>query len=118
MTRTRCRQNISAARTKCGGTMSFSEAMLPEFDQEMANTRKTLERVPEGKLAWKPHEKSMTMSRLATHVAEIPSWAIFTIEKDSLDIAPPGAPPYQPQLANSRKELLEIFEKNILAARK
>ena len=98
--------------------MGLSEAMLPEFDQEMANTRKTLERVPEGKLAWKPHEKSMTMSRLATHVAEIPSWAIFTIEKDSLDIAPPGAPPYQPQLANSRKELLEIFEKNILAARK
>lgn len=96
--------------------MELGEAMLPEFDQEMINTRKTLERVPEDKLAWKPHEKSMTMSRLATHIAEIPSWAIFTIEKDSLDIAPPGAPPYQPQRAKWRNEVLEIFEKNIRAA--
>ena len=96
--------------------MGLSEAMLPEFDQEMASTRKTLERVPESKLAWRPHEKSMTMGRLATHVAEIPNWAILTIEKDFLDIAPPGAPPYQPQQVKSQKEVLEMFEKNVLAA--
>jgi len=97
--------------------MGLSEAMLPEFDQEMASTRKTLERVPDNKLAWRPHEKSMTMGRLATHVAEIPNWAILTIEKDVLDIAPPGAPPYQPQQVKSQKEVLEMFEKNVLAAR-
>ncbi len=53
--------------------MALSEALLPEFDQEMANTRKTLERVPDDKLGWKPHEKSGTMGWLAGHLANIPS---------------------------------------------
>ncbi|MGH7433334.1 MAG: DinB family protein [Candidatus Methylomirabilales bacterium] len=97
--------------------MGMSEALLPEFDHEMANTRKTLERVPEGKLGWKPHEKSMTMGRLAVHLAEIPGWASLTIEQDSFDFAPPGAPPYQPPQANSRKEILAIFDDNVAAAR-
>lgn len=97
--------------------MGMSEALLPEFDHEMANTRKTLERVPEGKLGWKPHEKSMTMVRLALHLAEIPGWVTPTIEQDSLDFAPPGAPPYQPPQANSRKEILEMFDHNVAAAR-
>src|ERR1022692_1192793 len=51
--------------------MPMSQALLPEFDHEMANTRKALERVPEEKFGWKPHEKSMTLGRLATHVAEL-----------------------------------------------
>ncbi len=51
--------------------MALSEALLPEFDQEMANTRQTLERVPEDKLGWKPHEKSGTMGWLAPHLANI-----------------------------------------------
>lgn len=97
--------------------MTLSEMLLPEFDQEMVNTRKTLERVPDDKFGWKPHEKSMTMGRLAIHVAELPTWAIFTIEQDSLDIAPVGAPPYQPPKVNSRRELLDLFDKNIAAAR-
>ncbi|MCI0407744.1 MAG: DinB family protein [Acidobacteria bacterium] len=97
--------------------MGLSEALLPEFDQEMANTRRTLERVPEGKLGWKPHEKSMTMGRLAVHLAEIPGWTIPTIEEDSLDMAPPGGAPYQSPQANSRKEILTIFDKNVAAAR-
>jgi uncharacterized damage-inducible protein DinB len=98
-------------------TMRLSEALLPEFDQEMANTRKTLERVPDNRFGWKPHEKSMTMGRLATHLAETPGWASTTIEKDSLDLAPPGAPPFQPITANSRHEVLAIFDKNIGTAR-
>ncbi|HEV8132120.1 MAG TPA: DinB family protein [Acidobacteriota bacterium] len=97
--------------------MRISGTLLPEYDQEMANTRKTLERVPEDKFGWKPHEKSMTLGRLAQHLSEIPSWANFTIDKDSLDIAPPGAPPYQPPRANSRRELLQLFDKNVTAAR-
>jgi len=97
--------------------MSISKALLPEFDQEMANTRKTLERVPDDKPDWKPHQKSMTMARLAGHVAEMPGWAVFTIEKDSLDIAPVGAPPQQGATAKSRRENLEMFDKNVAAAR-
>ena len=49
--------------------MSLSQSLLPEFDQEMANTRKTLERVPDEKFSWKPHEKSGSMSSLAGHLA-------------------------------------------------
>lgn len=97
--------------------MPISQALLPEFDQEMANTRKSLERVPDGKFAWKPHEKSMTMGRLASHCAEIPGWAIPTIRQDELDLAPPGAPPFQPTVANTTAELLAIFDKNVAGAR-
>jgi uncharacterized damage-inducible protein DinB len=97
--------------------MSISESLLPEFDQEMANTRKTLERIPDDKLAWKPHEKSYTMGALATHIATIPGWAQPTIEQDDLDLAPPGAPPYQVLPINSRQEALEKFDTNVAAAR-
>jgi uncharacterized damage-inducible protein DinB len=97
--------------------MTLSEGLLPEFDQEMASTRKTLERVPDGRFGWKPHEKSMTLGRLASHVAESPGWAATTIETDSLDLASPGAPPFKPITADTRQEVLAIFEKNIAAAR-
>jgi uncharacterized damage-inducible protein DinB len=98
--------------------MPLSEALLPEFDHEMANTRKTLERVPDDKFSWKPHEKSGTMGWLATHVANIPSWVTFTLSQDSLDLAPPGGGSVGPApAANSQKELLEAFDKNVTAAR-
>jgi uncharacterized damage-inducible protein DinB len=103
--------------TALEGNMQLSEALLPEFDYEMANTRKTLERVPEAKLTWKPHEKSMTMGELAVHLATIPSWTVPTIREDVLDVAPIGEPPYQPPMAHSRAEILEMFDKNIQAAR-
>jgi uncharacterized damage-inducible protein DinB len=93
--------------------MGLGQALLPEFDQEMANTRKTLERVPEDKLGWKPHEKSGTMGWLANHLATIPRLAVFAIEQDSVDVAkmPRPAP------VNSRRELLETFDKHAAAAR-
>ncbi|OLD26800.1 MAG: hypothetical protein AUJ04_05350 [Acidobacteria bacterium 13_1_40CM_3_55_6] len=97
--------------------MSFSEMMLPEFDQEMANTRKTLERVPEDKLAWKPHVKSTSLGGLATHLGNIPSWVKNTFEQDELDIAPAGAPPFRLEEAKSRSELLAAFDKNVADAR-
>jgi hypothetical protein len=68
-------------------------ALLPEFDHEMAGTRKTLERVPEDKLQWRPHAKSMTLGGLASHLANIPSWIGHTVERDSLDLAPVGSRP-------------------------
>jgi uncharacterized damage-inducible protein DinB len=83
----------------------------------MANTRKTLERVPEDKFAWKPHEKSWAMGGLATHLANLPSWAVLTLSQDSFDMAPPGGEPWKNPLASSRQELLEMFDKNIADAR-
>ena len=97
--------------------MPISQMILPEFDHEMANTRKTLERVPDGKFSWKPHEKSSSLGGLATHLANIPSWTKNTFEADELDVAPPGQPPYKLEEAKSRAELLESFDKNVASAR-
>ena len=97
--------------------MPISQTILPEFDHEMANTRKTLERVPDDKFAWKPHEKSMTLGGLATHLANIPSWTKNTFEGNELDVAPPGQPPYRVEGAKSTAALLEAFDKNVASAR-
>lgn len=94
--------------------MALRDAILPEFDHEMANTRKTLERVPEGKPDFKPHTKSMPLGRLAGHVAEIPGWAKETILQDSIDI---GKEESKPLVMKSRKELLEEFDKRAAAGR-
>ena len=96
--------------------MPISQQLLPEFDNEMANTRKALERIP-ADFGWKPHEKSMTLGRLATHICEIPRWGAITVNTSELDLAPPGAPPYQPQTAASREDALAMFEKNAADAR-
>lgn len=93
--------------------MSISQAFLPEFDQEMANTRKLLERVPDGKSEYKPHEKSMTLGRLAGHVAELPGWAKTTLETQLLELQPG----MQGSTATSREQLLETFDSNVAAAR-
>jgi uncharacterized damage-inducible protein DinB len=97
--------------------MSYAQSLLPEFDQEMASTRRVLERVPEDKLNWQPHPKSHTIGWNANHLAEIPSWVVETLGKTALDIAPSGAPPYQsPKLAR-RGDILAEFDKNVAAAR-
>jgi uncharacterized damage-inducible protein DinB len=97
--------------------MPIRDVFLPEFDYETANTRKTLERFPEDKVAWKPHEKSMTMGRLAGHLAELPAWMTMTLQTDSVDIAPAGGPQFQPKIASTRDDLLAFFDKNIADAR-
>lgn len=97
--------------------MAISEALLPEFDQEMAGARKTLERVPDGKFGWKPHEKSGTMGWLAGHIAYVPSWMVETIEKDGFDMAPNGEMMKPPPEPKTRKELLELFDKHVAQAR-
>jgi uncharacterized damage-inducible protein DinB len=97
--------------------MAISEAMLPEYDLEMANTRRTLERVRDEKFSWKPHEKSFGMGALATHLANLPSWAALTINSDSFDMAPPGAEPFRMEELRSREEVLATFDKNVLDAR-
>jgi len=97
--------------------MKISETLLPEFDQEMANTRKVLERVPDGKDDWKPHAKSMTFGALKAHIANMPDWAGLTMQSDSFDYAPPGAPPYETPKFGSSKELLAAFDKSVAEAR-
>jgi len=98
--------------------MAIRDGILPEFDNEMKTTRKTLERVPEGKGDWKPHEKSMTLGRLAGHMAELPTFATRALTSDSFDVRPAGgAPPRQPLVMTSRQQLLEAFDTNVAAAR-
>lgn len=92
--------------------MKLNELMLGEFQQEMANTRKTLERIPEDRWDWRPHPKSWKMGELATHIANLLTWAALTIDSDTLDIAPPGAKPPRTVAARSLPELLERFDKN------
>jgi uncharacterized damage-inducible protein DinB len=78
--------------------MSFtiSQSLLPEFDMEMANTRKVLERVPEQRLGWRPHTKSMSMRQLASHLADLADWAAVTLSQDDFDVNPKDGPAYQP----------------------
>lgn len=97
--------------------MSLSQSLLPEFDHEMANTRKVLERIPEDKLDWRVHEKSNTIGWVGMHLAQIPNWADLTLNQDSLDVAPVGAEPYRTPVAHSRQEILDRFDKNVAAAR-
>ena len=97
--------------------MAISEALLPEFDQEMEGARRTLERVPAEKFGWKPHEKSGTMGWLAGHVATIPTWASVAIGQDELDLEPDGKPYEPPPDPTSAKALLETFDKNVAEAR-
>ncbi|HET7216065.1 MAG TPA: damage-inducible protein DinB [Terriglobia bacterium] len=97
--------------------MTLSEILLPEFEEEVLSTRQTLERVPADKFGWKPHDKSMTMVQLATLVAELPSWAAYTIGQDSLDIAPKDGPGYQSPKVNSTQDLLAIFDQSVASAR-
>lgn len=97
--------------------MTLTETILPEFDQEMANTRKTLDRVPDGKFDWKPHEKSYSLAGLATHLADIPSWVARAFNQDEFDVSPPGAPPYREEDLQSRAALLADFDKNVADAR-
>jgi uncharacterized damage-inducible protein DinB len=98
--------------------MNYAETILPEFDREMANTRKVLERVPEDKLDWQAHPKSHTIGWNANHLAEIPGWVGPTLTTPAWDIAPSGGPRYQSPKLTARKEILELFDRNVAAARK
>ena len=94
--------------------MGIAQSMLGEFDNEMVSTRKTLERVPMDKLGWKPDPKSMSMGRLAGHVAEMVGWAAMTLSTDELDFATGD---YKPIEATSTDQLLAEFDKNAKATR-
>ena len=97
--------------------MSIAQSLLPEFDQEMANTRKVLERIPTEKWNWKPHEKSGTLGWLAAHVRTVPGWYTMTLQTENLDYAPVDGPQYElPKIENSQ-QLLAAFDKESKEAR-
>jgi uncharacterized damage-inducible protein DinB len=97
--------------------MTIGQSMLPEFDQEMQNTRKTLERVPDDKWNWKPHDKSGTLGWLAGHVGTVPEWITMTINTEELDYAPVGGPAFEPPKISNQKEVLAAFDKGSAEAR-
>lgn len=97
--------------------MTIGQSMLSEFDQEMQNTRKVLERCPDEKWGWKPHDKSGTLGWLAGHVGTVPEWITMTIKTQELDYAPVGGPAFEPPKISNRKELLAAFDKGSAEAR-
>lgn len=97
--------------------MPIRDALLPEFDQETANTRKVLERVPMDKADWRPHPKSWNMATLADHLQGILQWAVVTLTRDSFDVASPEAEHFRSKAAASREELLARFDEHRAAAR-
>lgn len=96
---------------------TISTALLPEYDQEMAVTRRHLERVPDDKLAWSPHEKSMTMGGLASHLVESVSWAPMILGADEMDFDSPEMKDYQPPNYESGAVILEKFDANVTQTR-
>ena len=96
---------------------SISASLLPEYDNEMQTTRKHLERVPDEKLAWGPHDKSMTMGGLASHLAESISWGPMMLNSDSMDFDSPEMQDYKPPTYESRDQILEAFDSNVRQTR-
>jgi uncharacterized damage-inducible protein DinB len=94
--------------------MAIRDMMLPEFDQEMANTRKMLEHVPEDRFDYQPHPKSWKLNRLAGHVADLPNWVTHTMNVEVLELQPGQYKPFEP---TNRKELLDHFDKHTGEAR-
>ncbi|HEX4955155.1 MAG TPA: DinB family protein [Thermoanaerobaculia bacterium] len=93
--------------------MSISQTLLPEIDHEMAKTRKTLERLPEDKVDFVPHDKSMPLGKLALHIAEMVGWGADTMLCTEYNMNPPDGPAYQPPAFEGREALLATFEANL-----
>ncbi|MBL8143674.1 MAG: DinB family protein [Acidobacteria bacterium] len=97
--------------------MSISQSLLPEFDHEMATTRKVLERVPDARANWKPHDKSFSMGALSQHIGTLVGWTTMTMTTTEFDMAPPGQEPMKTPPFTSTADLLALFDKNVADAR-
>ena len=93
--------------------MTISETLLPQWDYETSQLRKTLVRVPVDKFNYKPHPKSWTMLELATHLTQLPVWAKMTVETNELDLSIPFE---RDPLAQTSEELIATLDKNLAAA--
>ncbi len=94
--------------------MSLSQLLLAELDRESVSTRRILERVPTEHFAWQPHAKSMSLGRLATHVAELPQWLNRVLDADEFDMI---AKPLRPVVAESTAALLDFFDERMTVGR-
>lgn len=97
--------------------MSFAEMSLPEFDHEMAGTRKVIERIPDDKLDWRAHPKSNTIGWNANHLADLPGWSVAILTRPGFDFAPPGGERYQTPSLKSTREIVALFDRNVANAR-
>lgn len=95
--------------------MTICQTIALDYDEEMKNTRKLLERVPmdDAHRGFKPHPKSMSLDRLASHVAELPAWPKYALESQLLELDPG----FKPIIAASQAELLEMFDKSAAEGR-
>jgi uncharacterized damage-inducible protein DinB len=97
--------------------MQIKELFSAQLEREAAISRRALERVPEGRADWKPHEKSMPLGYLSTLVATMPSWIAMIATQDELDLNPPGGGGYQPPPTGTSRELLHAHDQSVSAAR-
>lgn len=98
--------------------MAISEKLLPEFDEEFATTRKFLALVPDDKLAWKPHEKSMELGRLAWHISDFPEWCRDIVKKDVLSMTQEdAAKAAREREGKTRADMLARFDHDLPEAR-
>jgi uncharacterized damage-inducible protein DinB len=95
------------------GRVVLGESFAEQLEQESKATRKMLERLPEERFAWKPHEKSMPMVSLAVHIVEMIEWARLAVTTSELDY---GVRPYQPFEPKSIADLLEYFDRTVAGA--
>jgi len=98
--------------------MQIKDLFLAQFDREVAITRRMLERVPEGKPDWKPHQKSMSLATLSALVANIPSWIESIVNDAELDIAPLDGSQYAPASYPTNRALIQGFEAAVARGRK
>ena len=97
--------------------MKLTDFFTAQLDREAAISRRILERYPEGKPDWKPHEKSMPLGYLSTLVAMMPSWVAMAITQDELDLSPPGGSPQRPPTLATTRELLQMNEESVAKGR-
>lgn len=98
--------------------MTLSDFFAAQLEREAVGTRRALERVPEGRADWKPHEKSMPLGYLSTLVATMPDWLAMMVERDELDLNPPGGGGYRPADTSTNRALLQAFEDALGRARR
>lgn len=98
--------------------MSIATSILPELEEEMASTRKVLERVPDDKLTWKAHPKSNSIGWVASHLVEIIGWVEGVMTRPDWDVNPADGESYKTPVLNSRQEMLTLFDQNVATAKR
>lgn len=93
--------------------MSTAQRFIQEIQQEAIKNKAMLERIPDPKLSWKPHEKSMTIGRLGMHIAELPRWVERCLASKEYDM---GSVPYNPNIPKTHAEIMAEFEKQLKSA--